>query len=164
MSNTSTHSSTRRLAEGGICIALALVLSYIKIPIDLSFGGFGGSINLVMIPLILFAVSWVSIIFDYSLAYAAVGFAGLLRAKNNNYSKLPIAALVGCFGRFIIHFISGVTVYAQYMPEEFMGMTMTSPVFYSVLYNGTYMLPNTILAIVICALLMKPAAKLPSAE
>ena len=38
MSNTSTHSSTRRLAEGGICIALALVLSYIKIPIDLSFG------------------------------------------------------------------------------------------------------------------------------
>ena len=116
MSNTSTHSSTRRLAEGGICIALALVLSYIKIPIDLSFGGFGGSINLVMIPLILFAVrwgapwgllaglafgtlkyffaegfavSWVSIIFDYSLAYAAVGFAGLLRAKNNNYSKLP---------------------------------------------------------------------------
>ena len=173
MSNTSTHSSTRRLAEGGICIALALVLSYIKIPIGLSFGGFGGSINLVMIPLILFAVrwgapwgllaglafgtlkyffaegfavSWVSIIFDYSLAYAAVGFAGLLRAKNNNYSKLPIAALVGCFGRFIIHFISGVTVYAQYMPEEFMGMTMT------------------ILAVIICALLMKPAAKLPSAE
>ena len=168
MSNTSTHSSTRRLAEGGICIALALVLSYIKIPIGLSFGGFGGSINLVMIPLILFAegfaVSWVSIIFDYSLAYAAVGFAGLLRAKNNNYSKLPIAALVGCFGRFIIHFISGVTVYAQYMPEEFMGMTMTSPVTYSILYNGTYMLPNTILAVIICALLMKPAAKLPSAE
>ena len=25
MSNTSTHSSTRRLTEGGICIALALV-------------------------------------------------------------------------------------------------------------------------------------------
>ena len=174
MSNTSTHSSTRRLAEGGICIALALVLSYIKIPIGLSFGGFGGSINLVMIPLILFAVrwgapwgllaglafgtlkyffaegfavSWVSIIFDYSLAYAAVGFAGLLRAKNNNYSKLPIAALVGCFGRFIIHFISGVTVYAQYMPEEFMGMAMNSSVVYSLLYNGTYMLPNTILCL-----------------
>lgn len=36
MSNTSTHSSTRRLTEGGICIALALVLSYLKIPIGLS--------------------------------------------------------------------------------------------------------------------------------
>ncbi len=58
MSNTSTHSTTRRLAEGGICIALALVLSYIKIPIGLSFGGFGGSITLVMVPLILFAVRY----------------------------------------------------------------------------------------------------------
>ena len=102
MSNTSSKSNTRRLAEGGICIALALVLSYIKIPIGLSFGGFGGSINLVMIPLILFAarwgapwgllagfafgtlkyffaegtaINWVSIIFDYSFAYAAVGLA-----------------------------------------------------------------------------------------
>ena len=183
MSNTSTHSSTRRLTEGGICIALALVLSYLKIPIGLSFGGFGGSITLVMVPLILFAVrygalwgilagvafgtlkyffaegfavSWVSIIFDYSVAYGAVGLAGLFRVKDNDYSKLPLAAFVGCLGRFVIHFISGVTVYAQYMPEEFMGMTMTSPVFYSVLYNGTYMLPNTILAIVICALLMNP--------
>lgn len=164
MSNTSTHSTTRRLTEGGICIALALVLSYLKIPIGLSFGGFGGSITLVMVPLILFAVRWVSIIFDYSVAYGAVGLAGLFRVKGNDYSKLPLAAFVGCLGRFVIHFISGVTVYAQYMPEEFMGMTMTSPVFYSVLYNGTYMLPNTILAIIICALLMKPAAKLPSAE
>ena len=102
MSNTSTHSTTRRLTEGGICIALALVLSYLKIPIGLSFGGFGGSITLVMVPLILFAVrygapwgilagvafgtlkyffaegfamSWVSIIFDYSVAYGAVGQA-----------------------------------------------------------------------------------------
>ena len=58
MSNTSTHSTTRRLAEGGICIALALVLSYLKIPIGLSFGGFGGSITLVMVPLILFAVRY----------------------------------------------------------------------------------------------------------
>ena len=134
MSNTSTHSTTRRLAEGGICIALALVLSYIKIPIGLSFGGFGGSITLVMVPLILFAVR-----------YGA-----------------PWGILAGvAFGTLKYFFAE---VYAQYMPEEFMGMTMTSPVFYSVLYNGTYMLPNTILAIIICALLMKPAAKLPSAE
>lgn len=187
----STTTSTRRLAEGGICIALSLVLSYLKIPIGISFGGFGGSINLVMLPLILFsvrwgaswgilaglafgtlkyifaegfAISWVSILFDYTLAYAAVGFAGLLRARNGNYTKLPLAALIACLARFVIHFISGATVYAQYMPEEFMGMPMTSPVFYSTLYNGTYMLPNTILAIVLCALLIKPAAKLPAVE
>ena len=174
---------TLMLAEGGVCIALSLALSYLKIPIGLSFGGFGGSIDLVMIPLIIFAVrwglgwgvlaglafgtlkylvangwavSWVSILFDYSLAYAAVGLAGLLRRR---WKLLPLAALIGCVGRFIIHYISGVTVYAQYMPEEFMGVTKLTPPLYSLLYNGTYMVPNTVLAVVLCALLSLPLSR-----
>ena len=176
--------SIRCLAEGGVCVALAVALSYAKIPIDLAFGGFGGSIDLVMIPLIVFAVrwgagwgvgaaflfgtlkyflgrqsaiSWVSIIFDYSAAYALVGLAGLLRRK---YSLLPLAALIGCAGRFLVHFISGVTVYAQYMPEEFMGVTRLNVPLYSLLYNGTYMLPNTVLAVLICALLIPVVKRL----
>ncbi len=173
---------TLMLAEGGVCIAMSLALSYLKIPIGLTFGAFGGSIDLVMIPLILFAVrwgfgwgvlaglafgtlkyfvangwaiSWVSILFDYSLAYAAVGLAGLLRRR---WKLLPLAALIGCVARFLIHFISGVTVYAQYMPDEFMGVTKLTPPFYSLLYNGTYMVPNTILAVVLCAFLAVPLA------
>ena len=176
--------SVRCLAEGGVCIALAIALSYLKIPIGLAFGGFGGSIDLVMIPLIVFAVrwgfgwglgaglifgtlkyflghhsdiSWVSIIFDYSVAYAFVGFAGLLKQK---YRLLPLAAFLGCAARFLIHYISGVTVYAQYMPEEFMGVTHLTPALYSLLYNGTYMLPNTILAVVLCALLIPVMGRL----
>ena len=178
------ENKTLMLAEAGVCIALSLALSYAKIPIGLTFGGFGGSIDLVMIPLIVFAVrwgcgwgvlaglafgtlkyfvgshgsiSWVSIIFDYSVAYAAVGLAGILR---RNYKLLPVAALIGCVARFVIHFISGVTVYAQYMPEEFMGIGHMTPPLYSLLYNGTYMVPNTILAVAICALLIVPARKL----
>ena len=174
---------TRMLAEGGVCIAMSLALSYLKIPVGLSFGGFGGSIDLVMIPLILFAVrwgcgwgvlaglafgtlkyvvangvavNWVSIFFDYSVAYAAVGLAGLMRRR---YELLPLAALIGCVGRFVIHFISGVTVYAEYMPEEFMGVSHLTPPLYSLLYNGTYMVPNTILAIAVCALMIVPAKK-----
>ena len=169
--------TTRTLCRGGVCVALALALSYLKIPIGLQFGGFGGSVNLVMIPLILFAVSggtgwgviaglvfgtlkyflgegtalnWVSLLLDYSIAYAAVGLAGIVK------KPVAVGALVGCAARFIVHFISGITVYAQWMPEEFMGLTMTSPWLYSLLYNGTYMLPNTILAVVLCALLAKP--------
>ena len=91
-----------------------------------------------------FAISWESILLDYSVAYAAVGVAGLLRAKK----YAPLSALAGCFARFVVHFISGVTVYAKYMPEVFLGMPMKSATVYSVLYNGTYMLPNTILAII----------------
>ena len=178
MSLNGQQSPVRRLTEGGICIALSLVLSYLQIPVMTGFGGVGGSIDFVMIPLIIFAVrwglgwgigagfvfgtlkyilasgfaiSWVSIIFDYSVAYAFIGFSGLFKKK---YNLLPVAALVGCLARFIIHFISGITVYAQYMPEEFMGYTGMTPVLYSTLYNGTYMLPNTIIAVVACALLI----------
>ena len=103
------------------------------------------------------AISCVSIIFDYSVAYAFVGFAGLFRRK---YMLLPVAALVGGFARFIIHFISGVTVYAQYMPEEFMGISGMTPFVYSLLYNGTYMLPNTVIAVAVCAALIPVIPKL----
>ncbi|MBR2717231.1 MAG: energy-coupled thiamine transporter ThiT [Oscillospiraceae bacterium] len=179
------NKTTRCIAEGAIMVAMALVLSYLKIPIGLAFGGFGGSIDLVMIPLIVYAVhcgtgwgliaglvfgtikyfigahsdiSWISIIFDYSVAYAFVGFAGLMRgafAKNRS-GAMAVGALIGCVCRFIVHYISGVTVYAQWMPEEFMGVSHMTPALYSLLYNGTYMLPNTILAVVLCALLQKP--------
>ena len=174
---------TRMLCEGAICIALSTALSYLKVPIGVSFGGFGGSVDLVMVPLLLFAVrwgapwgvlagfafgtlkyffaegfavSWVSMLLDYAVAYAAVGCAGLLRGER----RLPLAALIGCAARFIVHFVSGVTVYAQYMPEAFLGRTMTSPTVYSLLYNGTYMLPNTLLAVLVCAALIGPAQKL----
>ena len=53
-----SEKKTLMLAEGGVCIALSLALSYLKIPIGLTFGAFGGSIDLVMIPLIVFAVRW----------------------------------------------------------------------------------------------------------
>ena len=69
-----------------------------------------------------------------------------------------LAALIGCIGRFIIHFISGITIYAEYM-EDIFGLTMTNTWVYSALYNGSYMLPNTILAVVVCLILGKSLKK-----
>lgn len=184
-----SRSATRRLAEGGICVALAIALSYFKIPIGMTFGGFGGSIDLVMIPLILYAVrwgwswgmaaglvfgtikyfvgqhaeiSWVSMIFDYSVAYAFVGLAGLLKRQHlgGKLWALPVAALIGGVGRFAVHYLSGVTVYKELVPEEFMGFTELTPPLYSLLYNGTYMLPNTVLAVVLCAALAAPMQRI----
>ncbi len=101
-------------------------------------------------------MDWVSIIFDYSVAYAVVGLAGLFKRK---VSMLPVAAVVGGLARFVIHYLSGVTVYAKWMPEEFLGLPMTSPAIYSALYNGAYMLPSIIVAVVVCMLLRKPLRK-----
>jgi thiamine transporter len=179
------NNSVKTIAEGAVMVALSLALSYLKIPIGLAFGGFGGSIDLVMIPLIAFAVhrglgwglgaglvfgtlkfffaggsalNWESMLLDYSVAYMFVGFAGLMRGKfaEGRGWALPVGALIGCIGRFVIHFISGVTIYAEYFEDTFLGATGLTPVTYSVLYNGTYMLPNTLLAIALCALLVKP--------
>lgn len=44
----------------------------------------------------------------------------------------------------------------MYMPDAFFGMTMTSPWLYSLLYNGFYMLIDTLLCLVIFALLFRP--------
>ena len=173
----------RTLCEGALCVALALGLSYLKIPIGVGFGGWGGSVDLVMLPLILFAVhrgcgwglgaglvfgtlkffaaggvavNWQSMLLDYSAAYMAVGTAGLLRGRR---FALPLGALTGCLCRFAVHFLSGVTIYAILVPEEILGVVTGSAALYSLLYNGSYMLPNTVLAVTLCALLQKPLTK-----
>ena len=73
---------------------------------------------------------------------------------------LPVSALIGCVARFIIHFISGVTIYAEYAEPaaDFFGLSIATPgaILFSVVYNGAYMLPNTVIAIIVCAILIKP--------
>ncbi len=93
---------------------------------------------------------------DYAVAYMAVGLAGLFRNKKWG---LVTGGLLGCVCRFIVHFISGITIYAEYMPDEFLNMTMTNTWIYSALYNGTYMLPNTVVAVAVGAALTVPLAK-----
>ncbi len=180
MEKQKKRSTTRMLAEGGVCIALALALSYLKIPI----AALGGSIDFVMVPLIVYAyrwgllegllaglafgtlkfflaggsaVNWQSMLLDYSVAYAFVGFAGLIRKKKG---LLPVSALIGCIARFLVHFVSGITIYKDYAEAtaDFFGLSVATPgaVLFSVVYNGAYMLPNTIIAVIVCAILIKP--------
>lgn len=174
--------SVRALTEGAIFIALAEILSFLplyKLP-------WGGSIDLAMLPVILFcvrwgfgpgmimafahgllqtlfeggiAIGWQSIIGDYLVAYAVLGLAGLFRGK------FCMATLVACVARFLVHYVVGATIWAEYMPETFFGMTMTTPWFYSALYNGAYMVPDTVMILVIFLLLQKtPMAKYLKAE
>jgi energy-coupled thiamine transporter ThiT len=47
-----------------------------------------------------------------------------------------IGAAVGITGRFVAHFVSGIVFFPQFAPE---GM---SPIVYSAIYNGSYMIPE----------------------
>ena len=61
---------------------------------------------------------------------------------------------------FLVHFISGVTIYRIYEPTEVPGFgTFDNATLYSLVYNGSYMLPNTILALVIAGVLYIPLKK-----
>ena len=169
----------RALTECALLTALALALSYLEIPIGVAFGGFGGSLSLAMLPMVLCGLrwgtiwgigsglvmgtlkfiftggagyTWESILLDYSLAYMAVGLSGLLRGRVN---LAWLGALIGCFARFFIHFLSGVTIYAASV-EPIFGWDGKSAAIYSILYNGSYMLPNTILTVVLILLMQKP--------
>ena len=171
------HRTIRSLTEGAILIALAEILSFLplyKLP-------WGGSIDLAMLPILLFccrwgfgpamlvscahallqtlfeggiAIGWQSILGDFLLAYAVLGLAGLFRGK------FCLGAAVACTARFLVHYVVGATIWAAYMPAGFFGMTMTTPWLYSALYNGAYMLPDLLMILAVYFLLSKtPLAK-----
>ena len=174
------HSRIRMICEAAVLMALAQILSYIK---RYEFPN-GGSIDCAMVPIILFAVrygagwgtgvglvygamqyffangisiDWTTIICDYFLAYALLGLgAGLFHGQ-----KYGVYAGTLCGGalRFLAHLAVGAIVWGQWMPDEFFGMTMTNPWFYSLLYNGSYMLPDIVICCVIFALLYRPLKK-----
>jgi len=161
-------------------IALAEILSFLplyKMP-------WGGAIDLAMLPIFIFcarwgfgpgllasvahavlqtlfeggiAIGWQSIIGDFLLAYSVLGVAGLFWKLKGGFF---IGTLVGSAMRFLVLYVVGATIWAEYMPEVFFSMTMTTPWIYSALYNGFYMVVDCIAILIIGALLMKTPAKI----
>ena len=173
------RNTTRMLCEGAIMVALAQILSYIKL-MELPNGG---SLTPAMFPVLLFALrwgvkdgllagfvfgllqlifdgayawGWQSMLLDYLLAFTPLGLAGLFKGKA--WGIFP-GTVLGCAARFVIHYISGVTIYRIYAPTEVLGTVFDNPELYSLVYNGSYMLPNTVLALAIAALLYVPMKK-----
>ncbi len=161
------------LCEGAVLIALAEILSLLplfKFP-------WGGSVDLAMLPVLIFCIrwgfgpgmiaccahaimqglfsssagfiGWQSFLGDYFIAYSVLGVAGLFKGR------FYLGATVACATRFLVHYVVGATIWAEYMPEVFFNMTMTTPWIYSALYNGAYMVPDLVLVLVAYLLLSK---------
>lgn len=158
------RSNLLRIVEGGIFIALSMILDYIKIWKMPQ----GGSVTaLAMLPLILYSQKWgikngllasttfgvlkfllsggfslhpLSIVFDYLVGFGVLEFAGAFRG---NKEKATLGAALAIFLRFVSVFISGAFVWYIYAPE---GM---NPYLYSFIYNITYMGPELLLTCIV---------------
>lgn len=162
------------LVEGAIMVALAFVLSMIrvyKLP-------WGGSITLLsMLPICLYSIKYgigpglgVSFVFsltqffqgigdglfgwgltsgmlvacillDYILAYTVVGLAGMFRKKG--MVGWICGTIIALMLRLACHFGSGVIVWKSF-GALWDGFSTDNTYLYSLLYNGSYMLPEII--------------------
>ena len=85
------------------------------------------------------------ILCDYILPYTLLGLGGIFKDKlRSNYLSLSLGTVLVCVLRLLCHFISGVTVWADYTN----GNNFGAVALFSLTYNGGYMLPETIITII----------------
>lgn len=97
-----------------------------------------GLMNLMQDPYILHPLQ---VLFDYPLPYMAIGLAGYFK------ERIFLGAIVASCGRFLCHFISGAVFFASYAPPG------TSPYWYSLVFNATYLVPELCICLVILRVL-----------
>ncbi len=167
--------TTRALVESAMMISLATVLSIFKL-VDMPYGGsvtvasafpllvlsyrlglawgigsgfvYSAVQQLLGLSNLSYVTGWQSvlavILLDYIVAFTFIGFGGVFRKIcKTQQSALVFGALLVSILRFICHIISGATVWAGLsIPSE-------AAIIYSIGYNATYMLPETVILIAV---------------
>ena len=164
--NPTMKLTIKQLAFCAMCLALATVLSEIKI-FDMPTGGsitllsmfvialpgilFGlvpgivtavayGILQLIIDPYVLYPMQ---LVVDYILAFGALGLSGLFYGKKGAVIKGYIAAVIG---RYIFSVISGWIFFGAYAWEGW------NPLPYSLAYNAAYIFAEAALTVIILAI------------
>ena len=164
--------TAKSLAFAALSIALSFVLSYIK----LFRMPNSGSVTLAsMLPLMLFSAAYgvgpgllagaaygllqylqggwfvhpIQFLLDYPLAFALIGLAGLYKVLPKAWSKWSLYAcmIVGALGRALSATLAGIFYWD------------TAP-WASLVYNGTYLVPDTLICIVLAVFVGKRIIKM----
>ena len=178
-----TGKNTRALVEGALMVAAAEALGYIK----LWHMPEGGSISLMMLPIVLYAlrwgtkrgllagcalgvidfmlgggiaIGWQSILGDYVIACTLIGLAGVGRGKGT--AGVICGSVLGCLGRYAAVWVTGATIWGEYMYDIY-GLPMNNEWVYSALYNLPVLISGALTTVAAVALI--PAMKkLPKTE
>lgn len=101
------------------------------------------------------------VFFDYLLAFTVLGFAGIFRKKiKNEGAAVMLGCLVGGMLRYLCSFLSGWIIWGEYADANFSPMLagldgQTLACLYSLLYNGSYMIPEIIITCVVSFFLVR---------
>ena len=158
--------SVKQITVSALCLALAFVLSNIKL-FKLPMGGsltvfsmffvtyigylYGprvslsaafayGLLQMIADPYI---ISVPQLLCDYILAFGALGLAGFF---HNSKVGMLKGYFAGIFGRYVFSVLSGVIFFADYAPEG------SSALGYSLTYNASYIGAEAILTIAVMAI------------
>ncbi len=92
------------------------------------------------------------VLLDYLFAFTVLGLAGLFLPlfKNKLIGAAVGTAICGAL-RFLCSFLSGWLLWGSYAPKGW------SVAYYSLIYNGSYMLPNIIIGVIVILIIGKTA-------
>ena len=171
---------TKKLTTSAVLIALAFVLVMVSKMLPAPWTA-GGSITIgSMVPIILISVilgtKWgllsgfvfaliqmmtgfyvppaatfwsflAVVLLDYVFAFGVLGLAGFfVKITGNKAWSMPLGALIVTFLRYVMHIFSGILIWGRFAETA-------NVLVYSVVYNGSYMIPEIIITTIIVSLI-----------
>ncbi len=140
----------RQPQGGSISISLLpiLVLTYRHgLKLGILSGIVFGLINWMIAGFVIY-VHWFEGVLDYLVAYGVAGFAALVFKMNKeSIVYFTIGAVVAGVLRYFVHFLSGILIFDVFAPDD------QAVWFYSLAYNGAYMIPTIILLGILAAVI-----------
>lgn len=175
--------TTKKLTASALLVALATVLMWVSKLLPAPWLQ-GGSVTLAsMVPIImvgiLFGTKWglcsslayallqmifgfyppptqtlgyfvLVILLDYIFAFGVLGLSGTFYALfKKKFFAIPLSAFIVTALRYLCHILSGLLIWGVYAPE---GQTV---LMYSLVYNGTYMIPEIIISTIVTSIIFK---------
>ncbi len=104
-----------------------------------------------------------SILLDYILAFTVLGLAGVLRNKiKHDGLSFTLGCLIAGLLRYLCSFLSGWILWGEFADANFSPMLAgmsgnTLACFYSLVYNGSYMLPEIVITCIVAFVIMQTA-------
>ncbi|RHW34742.1 energy-coupled thiamine transporter ThiT [Lysinibacillus yapensis] len=173
------------LVEIAIFAGIGVVLD----KISFSLWAQGGSISFVMLPILIIAVRWGVIpgmitglligvlqmllggyifhwaqaLLDYVVAFSVVGLAGVFRKqiiqaaqavkKKTMVVYIVLGIVIGGLLRYAAHAIAGAVFFSEYAGDQNVWI-------YTIIYNGSYMIPAILLTAIVGAFIFTVAPRL----